>query len=687
MSEDKGLNIVRVELDSNMQPIAKYKQGKDYVLWGENNNYPNYLLELCKRDSIHSAIINGKADYVFGKGLTYSKENISVVQQATIQNFLNRANDSENWNDILRKTCKNFEIFEGFAWQIIWNVGGKIKDVYVMQTAKIRTSKDRKKFYYCEKWVNDDGSPNMFPQRHPSYVEMDAFNPNIRTGTQVYFFQSETLTGAEFGQLYPEPYYLGCIQDIETNIEITNHCYNTIINGMSAGSIVTFFNGEPEKAEKKKIAELFKRTHSGSNNAGKAMLNFANKDGKAAEVTPLTPGDTYQQFQEMSLRVRQSIFTGHNANPILFGIQTDNGISNPTGDQILVEWDKFQKAYVEHRQKILLDEIKYIGSINGIDLSGLEIESKSPVSLELPLDNANIYTLFNKETIANYVAKKYSLEIVGEQPTDTVPVKNEAEVNEHLKNLTGRQWQNINRIKNNLGKGKISKEMAAMLLKSGYGLQDGDIETLLAQPSQKFSDDRIKLALSLFDKYAIDDNDDEVVSESFVCNELEAVKTELKFAETPIDGKVLDILKGNPQTPVEQIAKMLGTDVDTVKTALESLVTLGLISYINNALNITQKGLEIDLNPVKTETYTVYKYVTRDDVPRATKSRDFCRELLAKSNAGKRWTREAIDKITNEFGEDAWTYRGGFYTNPITNETTPFCRHVFKAVVKARKKK
>jgi len=670
MSEN-DFNIIRVELQTNLQPIAKYKNNKDYVYWGEKNNYPQYLIELYKRDAIHGAIVKGKADYVYGKGLTYNKETVSVVQQAIIQNFLNSANDLESWDDVYKSTCTQFEIFDGFAWQIVWTLGGKPK-VYCMQLAKLRRSPDGKKFYYCEKWVNEDGSLNSAPQRHPSYTEMDAFNPNVRTGTQIYFFKTPTVHSTEYSNLYPEPNYLQCVQDIETNIEITNHSYNTVVNGMSASSIVTFFNGEPAKAEKKKIAEQFKGTHTGTNNAGKAILNFANKDAQPAAVTPLTPADAFQQYQEMAKRVQQNIFTGHNADPELFGVMVEGTLGNTSGEAILIKWNKFLLAYIEGRQKMILDQIKYIGSLSGTNLEGLEVEQKTPLNAELPLNNPQIYNLFNKETLANYVAKKYNVEIVNSESETAQP---EGMVNEHIKNLTGRQWQNINRIKNNLSKGKIDKNQAVMLLKSGYGLSDGDIETLLTQV--QFSSDRTKLALSLFAKYAEDDNDDEVLSEQFFCSH--------KFAED-YSNKVLDILKGNPDTKQEEIARQLGIDLNTVKLTIEALVTAGLITYIGTSILITEAGLSYNVRPVKTETYTVYKYVTRDDVPKA-QSREFCSELLRMSNNGKRWTREAIDKITNEFGEDAWTYRGGFYTNPNTGETTPFCRHTWKAITKARKKK
>ena len=57
---------------------------------------------------------------------------------------------------------------------------------------------------------------------------------------------------------------------------------------------------------------------------------------------------------------------------------------------------------------------------------------------------------------------------------------------------------------------------------------------------------------------------------------------------------------------------------------------------------------------------------------------------LSKKNDG--FTFEQIDSVklaglSNGFPEvdNIWDYRGGFYTNPITKQTDPFCRHYWKA--------
>jgi len=73
----------------------------------------------------------------------------------------------------------------------------------------------------------------------------------------------------------------------------------------------------------------------------------------------------------------------------------------------------------------------------------------------------------------------------------------------------------------------------------------------------------------------------------------------------------------------------------------------------------------------------VYSYVKRSGVDGDTvipTTRDFCRELIALNRV---FTRSEIDEIGKLVDRDVWTYRGGWYHNPNTDKTTPFCRHIW----------
>lgn len=56
-------------------------------------------------------------------------------------------------------------------------------------------------------------------------------------------------------------------------------------------------------------------------------------------------------------------------------------------------------------------------------------------------------------------------------------------------------------------------------------------------------------------------------------------------------------------------------------------------------------------------------------------SREFCVDMV---NLDRLYTRDEIDKLSNELDTDVWRYRGGWYTNPNTGKTTPSCRHEWK---------
>jgi DNA-binding Lrp family transcriptional regulator len=497
------------------------------------------------------------------------------------------------------------------------------------------------------------------------------------------------LTVVEFGNLYPEPNYIQILQDIETDIEITNFHYSNLKNGMSASSIVSLFNGEPERAEKKKIAELFKNNHTGSNNAGKFILNFVDKGGQPADIKTLTASDLDKQFELLAKRLQQNIFTGHAFDPILGGIETEGKLGG--AKEILEKFDKFLKTYVQHRQKIHLDLIKYIGQINGVDLSELEVKQTSPIMETLPSD-PNIFALFDTETLRNYFAKRFGIDI---EETNAEVQKMEAlPINENVKKLTGREYQKLQNLVSKYKNGKATYDEVAFFIK-GYGLGEDYIKLVLGE--KKFSSDKEELILKAFEANAIDDNDDEVIKTEFVGfkSKVEVLEHEFKNQKfASVRSQLLEILKGAPQTNLKQISKQLGITEEEVNTIINDLIEKELISGAIGQINITPKGLNTKEVDIEYETYTVYEYVTRPDVPEAKQSRNFCKRLLALSRNGKRWTKEGIDNIYASVSQqmsmpefDPWTYRGGFYTNPQTLETTPYCRHIWKSITKTRRKK
>ena len=350
----------------------------------------------------------------------------------------------------------------------------------------------------------------------------------------------------------------------------------------------------------------------------------------------------------------------------------------------------------------------------GLDIT-FEVEQVQPIGKELPLENQNVINALNARDpniVTNYIIEKYGLKIEAAEigvPTATV-IQEEVQVNEHLKNLTGRQRQNLFNIANKLKKGDYTADQALIMIKTGFGLSDADALTFLGIAQDEINNEVVKVQQSneranLFlewvrkNKIPIN-NEDETIDVEYVNfkNSTEVLKFELskqklyttnrlQLSVTDLRNAILNQFKGNPFAKPEELAKALNVDIEKINTQINWLEKKKLGSFLDGIFTPTDKGLDKDTEDYETEIYTVYRYVERPDAPEVkTESRKFCIDMVALTESDA-LTYEQIETYTNEFGEDAWNYRGGFYTNPNTGETTPWCRHIWVGETKVKRNK
>jgi len=144
---------------------------------------------------------------------------------------------------------------------------------------------------------------------------------------------------------------------------------------------------------------------------------------------------------------------------------------------------------------------------------------------------------------------------------------------------------------------------------------------------------------------------------------------EIKIQIKDFDKNVLNLLKQGEDAT--SIAKALNSNIEAVATSINQLSTWELYQKGNttNLGDSLLKDLEIEIAEFEVR----YTYQTRNDVPPVqTESREFCTKLLSLNRS---YTRQDIDSISTRVSRNVWNYRGGWYTNPDTQKTTPWCRH------------
>ena len=144
---------------------------------------------------------------------------------------------------------------------------------------------------------------------------------------------------------------------------------------------------------------------------------------------------------------------------------------------------------------------------------------------------------------------------------------------------------------------------------------------------------------------------------------------EIKIKIKDFDKEVLNLLKKGEDST--SIAKALNTNIEAVAKSINQLSTWELYQK-GNTTNLGDSLLE-DIQIDIADFEVRYSYQPIPGIPPVeTSSREFCLKLLSLNRS---YSRLDIDSISTRVDRNVWTYRGGWYTNPKTKKTTPWCRH------------
>lgn len=662
--------LLVIKFNYQTLPTMVEKKNIDWVLFGEKNEFPEYLLKLYNECAKHRSLICGKALYTFGKGVS-TERFLTTTEKARAQEFINTSEYGEGINSILRKIILDDEIFGGFYTEVIWNKAGtKIASRRHIDYSYIRSNSDNTEFYYTKKWTikNHDGTYrlNTKVQDEEDFEVYKPFDEEERKGKQLFFYKRYSPSLAT----YPLPGYIGAIKDIETDVEITNYHYSNLKNGFTATVLINFNNGIPTEKEQEKLEQQIKDKLSGSSNAGKFILSFSDGREKSAEVTVLSMSDADKQFQQLRKDTTQEIFIGHEiTNPMLFGIMREEGLGSGRSD-IALDNELFQSRYVNNKQQVFTEFVNTMATYSGL-APRFSITKSDPIDLDW-FGNEKLFQLLSDDEkrmkaglpklqaeAADILTGINSLSpLVANKVLDSMSV-------DEIRGLVGLASTNgagITRTtvqsRNDFNKVSIAKK----LREKG---ESGFIYEVIAERPLRYEG---------FQRQQ--EKEVEFLQEGFA-----VIETKIKT----IERSVLDLLNKEPDTSVETLAEVLKVTPKSIEKAISSLQKQKLLK--GNNTPTVKGGKKLDEKQAETtEIFIRYKYKVRSDVPDKSPiietSRDFCKELLqdGKLSDGKvgsdlYWSLSDINDLSAQEGYDVFEHTGGFYHNPNTGETTAQCRH------------
>ena len=632
------------------KPVEEKDRQRGFMKWGKKNDYPFFLIELLQGSAWHQGIIKNKTYYIAGGGLE------TVSGDATL--FLKNSFSDFDMNEIVQRMTFDFELFGAMAVIGTWNrEGSKVVRWEYIAVDLIRMTEDERTYFVSDDWSSLQQTPEATNFR--SYPALDE---NHRSGSFMLYYKEPAKQAKGEKGIYPKAPYYGGITAIQTDVDISKFHMYELQNGFKAGTLINLASGEPETAEEeRKIKEQIKGRTQSVEDAGEIIITFSNGADEAPTVLPLNGNNLHERYLMTEKSVQQNILVAHSVvAPSLFGI-APSGSFNAAETADLFEI--YKTTYVNARQKQIEWMVNYMAKLSEA-VATLKLVDVNPINLQ------------QNEPIA--------------APTATDQPSNDTAVVDVAKSaLNGAQIASLVEVVANIKSGILTADSALQIILASFPTIDeaqarkivGLPTTLMSSCDHKhqFNADEI----GIFSEYGMSADEYKVIkseviewdtpSDEIFGKEQMMFATigEIKANISALDKSVLSMLaEGEDSTA---IAQATGSTIKDVAEAIARLVAYEI--YVDGEVNDLGKSL-LEEAPAPVDRFmVVYTYKERPGVPPViTKSRDFCLRLL---NLNRLYTRDDINSISSRVDRDVWKYRGGWYTNPETGASTPYCRHIW----------
>lgn len=337
-------NLEVITLESIKTPIFKEIRNKEWITYGENNMFPDLLIELYNTSAIHSTCINSKHDAVVGEGF-------SIVGDKIVNSL------GETLNDVFLKVAKDKLLYNGISLNVIWNRGGdKIVEIYHIPFDKIRSGRMNEEdkveeYYYSSNWSN---TRKYKPVRYGAFSMTDNKGDNA---SQIFY--DFDYTPGNF--TYPLPAYQSSLNDIQLDGRISVYHNSNLSNGISAGLIISFVNGDPSPDEQRQLYNSINEAFSGEENAGRLFLNFTDgaENRPIIETLPSVNDDYYLLVND---RIISRVLSAHRiSSPLLLGLKVEGGMGlGNNSEEIEVAYTHFLSSVIQPIQRSLIKSFKRV---------------------------------------------------------------------------------------------------------------------------------------------------------------------------------------------------------------------------------------------------------------------------------------------------------------------------------------
>ena len=346
------MNYTITNLAAYEMPRAVEDKFKDYVAYGEDNDYFSFLIQQYLQSATNNAAIKSISDLIYGQGICIDGLEKDSNEVKELRKLINHRD--------LKKVILERKMLGMAAMQVIYNKAGNDRKVVGIKHFPIHTLRPEKmnsegiieNYYYHPNWV--DKSPTDTLKKIPTFG-------NSKEAIELFILKPYIS-----GYSYFSPVgYSGALPYCELENEISDYLLNEAKNSFSGTKVINFNNGVPSAKEREAISNDVKQKLTGSRGQ-KVIVAFNENSDSKATVEDISLNDAPSHYEYLANEAMHKILVGHRVtSPMLLGIKDGgNGLAS-NSDEIMVASQLFNSTVIANFQDEILDAIEEILELNG----------------------------------------------------------------------------------------------------------------------------------------------------------------------------------------------------------------------------------------------------------------------------------------------------------------------------------
>ena len=355
-SEKRHVSFAAIDqyVETNIVLPTEKVTNRDFVEWGKGNNYPGYLLGLYNNVTTLRSIINGNIDFVTGDDVT-----ILPLGDRFAEGIMNTRGDLIT--DIVRDLAKDYNLYGGFALQIIRDHNGDVAEIYYIDMRFIRSNKENDVFYYNEHWEKGGRKDVIIYPKFLRNLDWASLTDEERGrhASSILFVKNVHT------QVYPAPMYAASVLSCEIEKAISQYHWNSLNNNFCPDIIINFNNGDPGDEIKEEIVSDLEEKFSGYQNGKRFMVSFNKDRMSAVTIDAIKTDDFSERYKALEESCRRQIFAAFRAQPLLFGLNSDVSTGFST-DEFEQTFKLYNRTQIRPVQRLIADAFDRIYGSKGV---------------------------------------------------------------------------------------------------------------------------------------------------------------------------------------------------------------------------------------------------------------------------------------------------------------------------------